>query len=205
MFRYALRAPLHKSPSTQALCLTGTIMASQIRYSTFPRTEPPEIFVENIIQVFRAHENEISTTSLKKGLTSDSVLTILAVALEKIGFAVERGKTSAQKIDRPVFYGENGQPTLKYEIDAFHTEWKCGLEVEAGRALMGNAIYRDLIQSAVMVGVGTLCLAVPNEYKYKSGGKPMSSRDYEKTVQVAEALFGHSRVSLPYNLVVIGY
>ena len=94
---------------------------------------------------------------------------------------------------------------MQYEIDAYHRDWRCGLEVEAGRGWMGNAVYRDLIQAAVMVGVEHLCLAVCNIYRYKSGGKPAASRDYENTRQVAEAIYGHSRLSLPYNLVLFGY
>jgi hypothetical protein len=68
-----------------------------------------------------------------------------------------------------VFFGENGIPTLRYEIDAYHPEWKCGLEVEAGRGWMGNAVYRDLVQAAVMVGVEYLCLAVSNVYSCFTG------------------------------------
>jgi hypothetical protein len=60
---------------------------------------------------------------------------------------------------RPVFFGENGMPTLSYQIDAYHPEWRAGLEVEAGRAWMGNAIYRDLIQALVMVQVDHVVLA----------------------------------------------
>jgi hypothetical protein len=45
------------------------------------------------------------------------------------------------------------------------------LEVEAGRATMGNAIYRDLIQGAPMVDARHLALAVPVEYRYKSTGR----------------------------------
>jgi hypothetical protein len=118
---------------------------------------------------------------------------------------VEASKLRTDKIQRPVFFGENGVPTLNYEIDAYHPAWRCGLEVEAGRAWMGNAVYRDLIQGLVMVQVDTLILAVPNAYKYQSGGKAVSSSDYDNTVAVAETLYGHSRVRLPYGLVVIGY
>lgn len=104
-----------------------------------------------------------------------------------------------------MFFGEGGKPTLKYQIDAFHGSWRCGLEVEAGRAWMGNAIYRDLIQAMVMVQVEHLCLAVPNSYRYKSKGKNISSYDYNNTRAVAEALYGHSRVQVPYGLTLIGY
>jgi hypothetical protein len=104
-----------------------------------------------------------------------------------------------------VFFGENGVPTLRYQIDAYHEEWRCGLEVEAGRAWMGNAIYRDLIQALVMVQVDHLCLAVSNQYRYKSGGREVISRDFDNAVAVASAIHGHSRLTLPYNLTVIGY
>ena len=80
-----------------------------------------------------------------------------------------------------------------------------GLEVEAGRAILGNAVFRDLFQAMVMVDVDHLCIAVPISYKYKSNGKPMTSKYYEKTVAVADALYGHSRVTMPFGLTVIGY
>ena len=124
-----------------------------IRYSTFPRTEPPPAFAETIVGVFRNHEPAISTEALPKGLTSDQVLAILSGDLISLGFEVERGKRHTQKIKRPVFFGENGVPTVQYEIDGFHRDWKCGIEVEAGRAWMGNAVYRDLILASVMVDV----------------------------------------------------
>ena len=69
----------------------------------------------------------------------------------------------------------------------------------------GNAIYRDLVQASVMVGVDTLCLAVPNGCRYRSSGKDAVSRDYEKALQIAEAVFGHSRIRLPYRLILIGH
>ena len=175
------------------------------RFSSFPRTKPPPQFAEDVVGAFRRHEAEIGTVGLDKGLTSDGVLAVLRPALVELGFEVEAGKRAEDKIERPVFFGENGEPTLRYEIDAFHPEWRCGLEVEAGRATMGGAVYRDLIQALVMVEVDTLVLAVPNVYKFRSGGRRVESRDYDKTVSVAEALYGHSRMRLPYRLVAIGY
>ena len=79
------------------------------------------------------------------------------------------------------------------------------MEVEAGRAWMGNAVYRDQIQALVMVDMEYLFLAVPQTYKYKSGGRETTSRDYENTLAVAEALYGHSRIQMPFDLCVIGY
>lgn len=178
---------------------------TSIRYISFPKTEPPPSFASDLASIFAAHEKQIGTRFLRKGLTSNEVLTIIRADLVSFGFEVEAGKQKQDKIQRPVFFGQSGEPTLKYEIDAFHPQWHCGLEVEAGRAWMGNAIYRDLIQGLVMVQVDILVLAIPNAYKYKSGGRDVSSSDYDNTVSVVETLYGHSRVRMPYTLVVLGY
>ena len=122
-----------------------------------------------------------------------------------LGFAIEQSKTSAGKILRPVYFGESGVPSLAYEIDGFHAEWRCGIEIEAGRGWMGNAVYRDLVQALIMVNVEHLVLAVANTYKYLSSGKAAVSKDYDNTLSVAEALYGHSRIRMPYGLTVIGY
>ena len=181
-------------------------MANGIHFQSFPRTEPPPRFVPEIVAVFSKHELRIATESLEKGLTSDQVLSVVRPDLVKLGFDVEAGKQRKQRIERPVFFGTDGEPTLRYEIDAYHYEWKCGLEVEAGRAWMGNAVYRDLIQSAVMVNVDHLIIAVPNQYKYKNkAGRLLVSPDFKRTVTLSEAIFGHTRLRLPYGLTVIGY
>ena len=180
-------------------------MPTSIRFSTFPRTQPPPTFTGAILNVFRAHAPQIGTANLDKGLTSDEVLAVLRPDLVGLGFAVETGKTAAGKIKRPVFFGENGAPLLQYEIDAYHEGWKCGLEVEAGRAWMGNAIYRDLIQALVMVDLVTLVLCVPVGYRYMTSGRSTVSRDYENAINVADAIFGHSRIAMPYRLIIIGY
>lgn len=176
-----------------------------VRFSTFPRTEAPPSFAPSLVDVFKKHEREISTVALAKGLTSDEVLARLRDDLVALGFEVEGGKSRDQKIERPVFFGENGLPRVRYQIDGYHAEWKCGLEVEAGRGWMGNAVYRDLIQAAVMVEVDSLALAVANSYRYKSSGRDATSSDYDNTVALADALYGHSRLRLPYRLVVVGY
>ena len=176
-----------------------------IRFTSFPQTEPPPHFIAEIVSAFQAHEDSISTKLLAKGLTSNDVLTVLRPQLQMLGFQIEASKLKEDKIDRPVFFGENGIPELRYQIDAYHLKWKCGLEVEAGRAWMGNAVYRDLIQAMVMVQLDHLVLAVPNTYKYKSASKAVVSNDYMNTVAVARALYGHDRVRIPYGLTVVGY
>lgn len=178
---------------------------STVRFSTFPQTEPPPLFVSDIVSVFAAHEPHIATLALKKGLTSDEVLSVLRDDLIKNGFEVEGGKRKDQIIERPVFYGENGVPVVRYQIDAYHPGWRCGLEVEAGRSWLGNAVYRDLIQASIMVDVEHLALAVPLAYKYTNAGRPAVSNAYEYARQLAGALYGHTRFRLPYKLIVLGY
>lgn len=70
---------------------------------------------------------------------------------------------------------------------------------------MGNAVYRDLVQAMVMVQVDVLALAVPLSFKYKSAGREVASDDFTNATKVAEALYGHSRFTLPYKLLLIGY
>ena len=176
-----------------------------IRFSTFPRTQTPPHFVPDLIARFQMHEQAIGTLHLQKGLTSNEVLAVLRPDLQALGFEVETGQRLEDKIMRPVFFGENSQPELQYQIDAWHPEWKAGLEIEAGRAWMGNAIYRDLVQALVMVDMEHLVLAVPNSYRYKASGKDTESRDYERTVAVAQALYAHARVTMPFSLCVVGY
>ena len=177
----------------------------QLRFSTFPRTQTPPTFVVQVTEVFERHSGEIGTTQLDKGLTSDQVLAVLRVDLVGLGFNVEASKREKDKIKRPVFFGENAYPDLQYEVDAWHCKWRAGLEVEAGRAWMGNAVYRDLIQALVMVEMDHLFLAVPQAYRFNTGRRATVSRDYENTISVAEALYGHSRITMPFSLCVIGY
>ncbi len=56
-----------------------------------------------------------------------------------------------------------------------------------------------------MVDLENLILAVPLGYRRKSLGRDVVSKDYVNTCAVADALFGHSRIRMPYRLIVIGY
>jgi hypothetical protein len=138
-------------------------------------------------------------------MKSDLVLEVIADDLEgTLGFEVERGKKVAGKLHRPVFFGDRGTFLRAYEIDAFHKDLGIALEVEAGRATMGNAIYRDLIQASLMVDARFLALAVPLEYRY--GQKLTKEPSYAKAYSVVEAIYGSKRLALPFEgLLLIGY
>jgi hypothetical protein len=56
---------------------------------------------------------------------------------------MSQGKRKTGKLPRPVFFGDEGSCLGTYEIDPFEPSQGIPLEVEAGRATMENAIYRD--------------------------------------------------------------
>lgn len=180
-------------------------LMSDVRYCYYPRTRAPPEFVEEVVAAFRASEGEISTVEDDNGLKSDDVLDVVRDDLEAIGFDVEEGKKKGEKIHRPVLFGENGEPDLQYEVDGYHEDERYGLEVEASRAVLGNALYRDLVQAAVMVQVDTLVLVVPNVYRYNSGGRTTESRAYEKSNDVIDTVYASGRIELPFETLLIGY
>lgn len=75
-----------------------TITDSSIRYYSYPRTEPPDDFAEDIANVFKEHESEIGTEHLSDGLKSDEVLDILREDFVNLGFNVVTGKRKDEKI-----------------------------------------------------------------------------------------------------------
>jgi hypothetical protein len=172
----------------------------------FPAFEPPPSWVGPLVEIFKAHQGEIDSQVVhEQPMKSDVVLDVLADDLESVmGFKVERGKTKSGKLHRPVFFGDRGTFLRAYEIDAFHQDLGVALEVEAGRATMGNAIYRDLVQASLMVDAKFLALAVPLEYRY--GDKPTKEPSYAKAYSVVEAIYGSKRLKLPFEgLLLIGY
>ncbi len=171
-----------------------------IRFRSLPSTKPPPAFVNDIVQVFEKHDTEISRAAEGDRFGSDKVLGVLRSSLRELGFEVEERIAGGTVIERPVFFGENGAPSLRYRVDAFNPKWECGLEIEAGRGLQGNAFYRDLVQAMVMTSVNHLVIAMLNEYRGGNG-----SRDYEKVVEVARAIYAHDRVAMPFGLTVVGY
>ena len=169
-------------------------------FRSFPSTQPPPEIVPRVVDVFERHHEEIAPASEGNRFGSDKVLSALRDDLILIGFDVEESKRQRGKLHRPVFFGEGGQPSLQYEVDAFHPQARCGLEIEAGRGMAGNAFYRDIVQAMVMVDVDHLIIALLNNYRGGNGTK-----DYPKAVSIAESVYAHDRVKLPFGLTVIGY
>jgi len=177
----------------------------QVEFSIFSKSIKPKEISIKVVEVFKKHIKEISTVELIKGLKSNSVLAILRSDLQSLGFEVEKSKRQKDKIQRMCFGGINTQTTLKFEIDAYNYELKCRLEVEAARAWLGNAVYRDLVQSLILEDLDHLIIAVPLKYKYKSNGKNLISKDYEYAKKLIESVYSNSKFELPYDLTLIGY
>ena len=55
---------------------------------------------------------------------------MLGPDLANIGFQVEASKKKVDKLQRPVFFGENGVPTLRYEIDAYHPDFRDTMAID---------------------------------------------------------------------------
>lgn len=177
-------------------------MASDIRFIEYPRTAPPSAFTRDIVESFRAVETRISTRRLKEeGLGSDDVLEEVRPELENIGFRIEGGDHESNPLERPLLFGENGEPGATYRVDGYHERQECILEVEAGRGAKSNAVHRDLIRAMTISGVEFLILAVPNLYERKS----MRMEAYNNVKPVIERLYRSNRVDLPFGVVLLGY
>jgi hypothetical protein len=170
----------------------------------YPFRSRPPAWVHDVVSVFAEAQPKIDSENKYAG--SDQVLAILRPGLLALGFQVEAGKKMVDKIRRPVLFGEFGEEELTYEVDAFHAEQGIAVEVEAGRGARSNAVYRDLIQTSLLVDAQYLVLAVQNTYKHKSGGKDVAVRSYRDTTNLLDAIYASDRLRLPLEgVLLIGY
>lgn len=136
---------------------------------------------------------------------SDAALAIVRPGLERLGFRVEGGDEEPT-IYRPVHFGEQGKADRQFHIDSYHAEWKVGLEVEAGRSIRGNAIYRDLIQASLIVDLDYFVLAIPQRYRFKTKTKEQQDRPYEFGLTVMDSIYSSGRLRLPMKgILLVGF
>jgi hypothetical protein len=175
------------------------------KWQYFPSYAQAPIWVSDFIKVVSIHGNEVDSRMVEN-LTSDRVLSYIADDLASLGYQVETGKKAIQKIRRPVLFGEEGVEKVSYEIDAFHDSLGIAVEVEAGRGARGNAVYRDLIRTSLIVGARYLVLGVMIEYRHQSSGKEVTVRSYEDARSLIEAIFSSGRLGLPFEgILLVGY
>jgi hypothetical protein len=135
------------------------VAAEYPTWKFYPSRSEPVPWVAGVVAAFAAAGAQIDSR-INHGVTSDAALAVLRPGLVSLGFEIESGKTKAGKIKRPVLFGEMGRPRVAYEIDGFHPKHRIVLEVEAGRGAAGNADYRDLIRTSLIVDADYLVLAM---------------------------------------------
>jgi hypothetical protein len=168
-----------------------------------PRIRPPG-WVAPLIAAFASAASSIESRSIST--SSDSALAALRTSLVALNFEVEAGKAKADKLRRPVLFGEMGHEDLAYEVDAFHAEDGIALEVEAGRGARGNAVYRDLIQTSLLVDARFLVLSVQLAYRHKTGEREVTVQSYRDTRNLLDAIYASNRLLLPLEgILLVGY
>jgi hypothetical protein len=139
-----------------------------------------------------------------KRLESDEVVAAIRPGLEALGWAIESGKRSVQKIVRPTLFGDDGNIRVKQEIDGWHPTHRAVLEVESGRAQQGNAVYRDLVRASLVVDVRYLVLGVRTRYEF--GAKKVAQNDFTRTRDLLDSIYASGQLRLPFEgLLLFGW
>jgi hypothetical protein len=168
------------------------------------RSRPPE-WVRSFLSVVEGARPVIDSLEVT-GVTSDRALAAFAPGLREHGYTVEASKAKADRIRRPVLFGENGTERVAYEVDAVHDELGIVVEIEAGRGARSNAVYRDLIRASLLVDVRFLALGVMREYRHESGGKLVRVQCFHDTKATLDAVYASGRLQLPFEGVLLfGY
>jgi hypothetical protein len=171
-------------------------------WSYFPRNVQSPAWVGSFVDVVAAAEKTISTVVAATGLSSDEVLNQLAAGLQTLGYAVETGKAATDKIKRPVLFGDQGQASVSYEIDAFNDGLGVAVEVEAGRAASNNAEYRNIVRTSLILDARYLAMLVP--VTYRSAGADVHV--YNRCRGQLDAIYASRRLRLPFDgVLLVGY
>lgn len=171
------------------------------QWSYYPRNTEPAPWALSIVQVVADAEPRVSTPSgVKK--SSDAVLLELAPGLRALGYDVEAGKRAADKITRPVLYGDSGSVRVKYEIDGWHPELGVAVEVEAGRGAASNADYRDIVRMSLLLDAKFMCLLLPQVYR----STKQTWHAFRNTNEQLDAIYASQRLRLPFEgVLLVGY
>jgi hypothetical protein len=179
-------------------------------WSYFPRNVRPPTWAIELVSVVGSNVETVDSRPLPVDgldrLTSDYVLAKLRPDMEHLGYTVESGKSAHQKIRRPVLFGEDGEPAVSYEIDAFHDEIGIAVEVEAGRGSNGNADYRDIVRTSLLLDANYFALLMPISYHFTSGGKAQIVSGFANTRAQLNAIYASERLRLPFaGVLLLGY
>jgi hypothetical protein len=174
----------------------------ETRWQYFPRFAPAPL---HLIQLVSTFENVIGTIGTPQNqLSSNEVLDEVADGLEALSYIVERGKTRAEKIYRPVLYGKDGSIDKAFEVDAWQESTGTIIEVEAGRAVINHQFLKDFFEACVIQDARYLVIAVCKAYKPASLKTP--SNDFEIVTTFMETMFASGRLQIPLEgIMIVGY
>ncbi len=168
-----------------------------INWVYFPKSSPPPEFGLSVVALFEEVDDAIDS-SKSASQPSNAVMARLRPGLERLGFRVERGKSSEEKIVVPVLFGRKGKILKCFNADAHAVSAGWVLEVEAGRAVDNNQFLKDIFQACMMHDVLHLAVAVRNTYR--------GSDDFANVEGFLETLFVSGRLQLPLKgILLIGY
>lgn len=169
-------------------------------WAYFPRQTAPAIWVQPFLTIVGIHEDAIDSAS-HQVLVSDDVVAVLRDSLAAAGWLVESSKRRADKIHRPVLFGDNGVVRVKQEIDGWNPHERVVLEVESARAVQGNAIYRDLVRASLITDADYLALGVRSRYQY--GARNTSQNDFAYTRDALDSIYASGRLGLPFRGILL--
>lgn len=158
----------------------------------------------NVENAFNNVFTKINTSS--HHLKSNEVLKVVEQDLAGIGFNVEKPGNKVI-LEAPI----NLQNTKfkNFHADAYLKSEGCLIEVEAGRAVENNQFLKDLFEACVIDDVKYLCIAVPNQYKFKSKGKNMCKNVFDIVCEFIDVFYTcekNGRLNIPLNgILIIGY
>ncbi|WP_339074656.1 hypothetical protein [Teredinibacter turnerae] len=167
-----------------------------INWQYFPKSDMAPKIAEDVVNVFKSVSDKIDSDVHEH--QSNFVLSEACEGLINLGFEVETGKKSSEKIKVPVLFGLNGKLEKSFDADAYHRSYEFVIEVEAGRAVVNNQFLKDLFQACMMHGVDYLAIVVRNVYR--------KSNDFERVVRFMDTLYASNRIKLPLKgILIVGY
>ena len=168
------------------------------RWKSYPVSHRPPEFLPDLLRIFSEVWPDLNSEA--NSLVSNDALAVLAPGLARLGFQVETGKSSDEKVSVPVLFGENGKVIKSFNADAYLEEAGIVIEVEAGQAVDNHRFLKDLFQACVMQDVHHLVIAIQTHY-----GKKQRD-DYRTVERFLDTLYQSGRLQLPLrSAVIIGY
>lgn len=139
------------------------------------------------------------------------ILSILRNDIINLGYQVEEGKGKAKKISISILLDADGKPLINFEVDALNKTTGTIIEIEASRAVQGNAFYKDFIEACLInsidYSIDYLVVAVRNTFKTTSGKfRKVTLYDCDKLTKICKAIIKNTRFKIPLKgILVIGY